>query len=197
MSEAPASTPTPTQSQTAAKPEAPAGQPTGAQQPTHHQDSFDRGFGKAMEKFHAAEEAHKAELAKYQAQIADLSKSAKEAQDWRMNALESRAKAAGVTETVAKLAKEKGPSEYEAIIGEFEKLKPATTAPAATPAKPVTQPGGEVGGSEGININLDLIDPLTNPGGAAAAFKAYEQAAKQYTRKVVDDALAKRAAQRR
>ena len=197
MSEAPASTPTPTQSQTAAKPDAPAGQQTGAQQPTHHQDSFDRGFGKAMEKFHAAEEAHKAELAKLNAQLADLGKSAKEANDWRFNALDQRAKAAGVTETVSKLAKEKGPSEYEAIIGEFEKLKP-TQAPSAAPApKPVAQPGGEVGGSDGINLNLDLLDPATNPNGMAAAAQAYKKACDQYTRPVVDAALTKRALARR
>lgn len=196
MSEAPAPTPAPTQSQTAAKPDAPAGQQTGANQPQHHQDSFDRGFGKAMEKFHAAEEAHKAELAKLQAQLSGFQTQAKEAQDWRINVLDQRAKAAGVTETVSKLAKEKGPSDYEAIIGEFEKLKPTTQQAPAVP-KPVAQPGGEVGGSEGININLDLVDPMTNPNGIAAASKAYEQACKQYTRAVVDAALAKRSATRR
>lgn len=141
--------------------------------------------------FKEAREAYEPKLEKAKAKIGELESQFKAERDWRINMLDGRAKDAGVTETIGRIAKEKGPVEYEQVISEFEKLKATPAAPAVP--KPAPLPGGEVGGSQGINLNLDLLDPATNPGGAAAAYKQYELACKQYTRRVVDDALAKKA----
>lgn len=136
--------------------------------------------------FKEAREAYEPKLEKSKAEIAALKEQFKAERDWRMGVLENRAKLAGVTETLAGIARKDGPESFEKVIAEFEGFKPKQQAEAP---KPVPQPGGTVGGDAAAKLNVALFDPSKNPGGIAAAAKAYNDACKQHGKSVVDKAM--------
>lgn len=133
--------------------------------------------------FKEAREAYEPKLEKSKARIAELEGQFKSERDWRMGVLDSRAKTAGVTETMAGIARKDGPESYEKIIVEFEGMKPKTEAP-----KPAPQPGGNVGGEELSGLNVDDILPQNNGGRVQPMLDAYAK----YGKARVDKAIANR-----
>lgn len=135
--------------------------------------------------FKEARETYEPKLEKAKAKADELEAKFKAERDWRMGVLDTRAKGANVTETAMRLAREKGPEDYEKLIAEFEGLK--TSKPAETP-KPAPQPGGLVGGEELPGINLDDLSPSKNGGRVQPLLEAYAK----YGKAKVDAALAAR-----
>lgn len=121
------------------------------------------------------------------AEIAKLAGEFTAEREWRMQQLTARAKAAGVSEVAGKLASEKGPVEFEAVIAEFEAMKAQATE--AAKAAPAPQPGGQLGGEESLALDVNRLLPWRNGGNPEPLREAY----KKYGQKRVDDYIAQAA----
>lgn len=126
------------------------------------------------------------QLAERDAALAKLKEELTAEREWRMGRLDEQARSLNLPESVTRIAREKGAADYEAIIADFAKQRPATPA---TPA-PAPQPGGKVSGEAPPamlgEFTAEQIDPMRN-GGSPKVYRALVQ---KFGRSTVDNFLA-------